>query len=39
VLLRSAYTRAQIEAMLAQAKFRRFEIAESGIGLEITMIK
>jgi ubiquinone/menaquinone biosynthesis C-methylase UbiE len=39
MLLRSAYTRAQFEAMLTQANFTRFEIAESGIGFEISMTK
>lgn len=39
MLLRSAYTRAQFEAMLEQTEFSRFEILESGIGFEISMIK
>jgi ubiquinone/menaquinone biosynthesis C-methylase UbiE len=39
LLLRTAYTRAQFEAMLAQANFSSFEIAESGIGFEISMTK
>jgi ubiquinone/menaquinone biosynthesis C-methylase UbiE len=38
-LLRSAYTREQFEAMLAQASFSGFEIAENGIGLEISLTK
>jgi ubiquinone/menaquinone biosynthesis C-methylase UbiE len=38
-LLRSAYTRAQFEAMLAQAEFSRVEIAENGIGFEISMTR
>jgi ubiquinone/menaquinone biosynthesis C-methylase UbiE len=39
MLLRSAYTRAQFEAMLPQADFSHFEIVESGIGFEISMTK
>ena len=39
VLLRSAYTRAQFEAMLAQAGFSHVEIAQSGIGFEICATK
>jgi ubiquinone/menaquinone biosynthesis C-methylase UbiE len=38
-LLRSAYTRQQFEAMLAQTEFSRTEIAEHGIGFEISMTK
>ena len=38
-LVRSAYTRAQFEAMLAEVPFSRFEIREEAIGLEITMYK
>ena len=38
-LLRSAYTREQFKSMLAQTEFRHVEIAESGIGLEISMTK
>jgi ubiquinone/menaquinone biosynthesis C-methylase UbiE len=38
-LLRSAYTRQQFEAMLAQTAFSRTEIAEHGIGFEISMTK
>jgi len=39
VLLRSAYTRVQFEAMLAQAGFSHVEIAQSGIGFEISARK
>ena len=38
MLLRRAYTRAQFEAMLAQAGFGETRIDESGIGLEITVV-
>ena len=38
-LLRSAYTRQQFEAMLAQTEFSRTEIVEHGIGFEISMTK
>jgi ubiquinone/menaquinone biosynthesis C-methylase UbiE len=38
-LVKSAYTRAQFEAMLAEAKFDRVEISENDIGFEITMFK
>jgi ubiquinone/menaquinone biosynthesis C-methylase UbiE len=38
-LLRSAYTREQFESMLAQTEFSRTEIAEHGIGFEISMTK
>jgi ubiquinone/menaquinone biosynthesis C-methylase UbiE len=38
-LLRSAYTREQFEAMLAQTEFSRVEIAENGIGLEISLTR
>ena len=38
-LLKRAYTRAQFEQMLAQAGFSSFEVAESGMGLEISMVK
>jgi ubiquinone/menaquinone biosynthesis C-methylase UbiE len=39
VLLRSAYTREQFEAMLSQTEFSRVEIAENGIGLEISLTR
>jgi ubiquinone/menaquinone biosynthesis C-methylase UbiE len=39
ILLRNAYTRAQFEAMLAQAGFNHVEIAQSGIGFEISATK
>ena len=39
VLLRSAYTREQFETMLRQTPFSHAEIAQSGIGLEITATK
>lgn len=39
ILLRSAYTRAQFEAMLAQAGFTHVEISQSGIGFEISATK
>lgn len=39
VLLRSAYTRAQFEAMLAHTAFSQTEIRESGIGFEVWMTK
>jgi ubiquinone/menaquinone biosynthesis C-methylase UbiE len=38
-LLRSAYTRAQFEHMLAQANCSRFEISEQGIGFEVSIWK
>lgn len=38
-LVKSAYTRAQFEAMLAHANFSRVEISENDIGFEITMFK
>lgn len=38
-LLHSAYTRAQVESMLAQTAFSSTEIRESGIGFEIWMTK
>jgi ubiquinone/menaquinone biosynthesis C-methylase UbiE len=39
VLIRSAYTRAEFEHMLAQTNFSRVDIAEDGMGFEITMRK
>lgn len=39
MLLKSAYTASQFRQMLAQTKFSRVEIAEEGIGLEISMIR
>jgi ubiquinone/menaquinone biosynthesis C-methylase UbiE len=39
MLLRRAYTRVQFEAMLAQAGFKETRIEESGLGLEITLLK
>ena len=39
MLLKSAYTRAQFQQMLAQAKFRSVDIQEVGIGFEISMTK
>ena len=39
VLVRSAYTRAEFEQMLAQTAFRTVNIVEEGIGFEITMVK
>ncbi len=39
VLIRSAYTRAEFEHMLAQTNFSRVDIAEDGMGFEITMTK
>jgi ubiquinone/menaquinone biosynthesis C-methylase UbiE len=39
MLLKRAYTRQQFEQMLAQAKFAKVEIVESGVGLEISMTK
>jgi ubiquinone/menaquinone biosynthesis C-methylase UbiE len=38
-LLRRAYTKQQFEEMLAQTAFSRTEVAESGVGLEISMTK
>lgn len=38
-LLKSAYTRQQFEHMLAQADSSRFEIAEQGIGFEVSITK
>jgi ubiquinone/menaquinone biosynthesis C-methylase UbiE len=39
VLIRNAYTRAEFEQMFAQTDFARVDIAEDGMGFEITMIK
>lgn len=39
VLLKRAYTRPQFEQMLEQAGCSRFEIAESGLGFEISLFK
>lgn len=39
MLVKSAYTREQFEQMLAQTEFRKVEIAEAGIGLEIGLTK
>ncbi len=39
ILLRSAYTRAQFEAMMSQAGFSHVEIVQSGIGFEISATK
>ena len=39
VLLKRAYTKEQFHQMLAQTVFSRYEIADSGVGLEITMTK
>jgi len=39
MLLKSAYTKEQFQHMLAQTEFERVEIAEAGIGFEITMRK
>jgi ubiquinone/menaquinone biosynthesis C-methylase UbiE len=39
VLLKSAYTARQFREMLAQTDFRRVDIAESGIGVEVSMVK
>ena len=39
VLIRSAYSRAEFEQMLAQTEFSRFDISQDGIGFEITMTK
>jgi len=39
MLIRSAYTRAEFEQMLAQTEFARVEIIEEGMGFEITMRK
>jgi ubiquinone/menaquinone biosynthesis C-methylase UbiE len=39
VLIRSAYTRAEFETMFAQTQFKRIDIAEDGMGFEITMTK
>ncbi|HEY6488580.1 MAG: class I SAM-dependent methyltransferase [Terracidiphilus sp.] len=39
MLIRSAYTRAEFEQMFAQAEFKQVEIAEDGMGFEITMRK
>ena len=39
MLLKSAYTKAQFQYMLAQANFRSVEIQEAGIGFEISMTK
>jgi len=38
-LLRRAYTKQQFEAMLAQTKFAKTQVTESGLGLEISMTK
>jgi ubiquinone/menaquinone biosynthesis C-methylase UbiE len=39
MLLKSAYTREQFQAMLAQTEFSKVEISEADIGLEIVMTK
>ncbi|MGC1461201.1 MAG: class I SAM-dependent methyltransferase [Terracidiphilus sp.] len=39
MLIKRAYTQEQFEGMLAETKFRKTEILESGIGLEISMTK
>jgi len=39
MLLKSAYTKAQFEHMLAQAQFSKTEVKESALGLEIAMTK
>jgi len=39
MLIRSAYTRAEFEQMLAQTEFAQVEIDEQGMGFEITMRK
>ena len=39
MLLKSAYTRAQFEHMLAQSRFRTVDIHEDGIGFEIRLTK
>jgi ubiquinone/menaquinone biosynthesis C-methylase UbiE len=39
MLVKSAYTREQFEAMLAQAKFRSVDIREEDMGFEILMTK
>jgi ubiquinone/menaquinone biosynthesis C-methylase UbiE len=38
-LLKTAYTKAQFQHMLAQANFRSVDIQEAGIGFEISMTK
>jgi ubiquinone/menaquinone biosynthesis C-methylase UbiE len=38
-LLKTAYTKAQFQYMLAQANFRSVDIQEAGIGFEISMTK
>ena len=39
VLLKSAYTARQFREMLSQTDFRKIDIAESGIGVEVSMVK
>jgi len=39
MLIRSAYTRAEFEQMLAETEFAQAEIVEEGMGFEITMRK
>lgn len=39
MLLKRAYTRAQFEEMIGQTKFKKSDIADSGIGFEITLTK
>ena len=39
MLLRRAYTQAQFERMLLETEFSRAEVVESGIGLEVRMMK
>ena len=39
MLIRSAYTKAEFEQMLAQTQFSKVEIADDGMGFEITMTK
>jgi len=39
MLIRSAYTRAEFEQMLAETEFAQAEIVEEGMGFEISMRK
>ncbi len=39
LLLRRAYTKQQLERMLAQTAFNRSQVVESGLGLEISITK
>jgi hypothetical protein len=39
MLLRRAYTKAELEQMIAQTEFRESEIRENPIGLEVSLVR